>query len=65
MIAAQINALVRFFVFCLAAFALALSGIVGVFFKPTGNEIRHGGEKWAIIYVSIGIGSILFATIQV
>ena len=49
----------------LAAFALALAGIVGVFFKPTADEIRDGGQKWACIYVGIGVGCWIFGMLQV
>lgn len=46
------------------AFALALAGIVGVFFKPTADEIRDGGQKWACIYVGIGVGCWVFGMLQ-
>jgi hypothetical protein len=49
----------------LAAFALALAGIVGVFFEPTPEAIRDGGQKWALIYVAIGVGCWIFGMLQV
>ena len=48
-----------------AGFALALAGIIGVFYEPTADAIRSGGLKWAGIYVAIGIGCWLAGTIQV
>lgn len=48
-----------------AAFALALAGIVGVFFEPTPEAIRDGGQKWALIYVAIGVGCWIFGMLQV
>jgi ATP-binding cassette subfamily B (MDR/TAP) protein 1 len=46
------------------AFALALAGIVGVFFEPTPEAIRDGGQKWACIYVAIGVGCWIFGMLQ-
>ncbi len=48
-----------------AGFALALAGIIGVFYEPNADAIRSGGLKWAGIYVAIGIGCWLAGTIQV
>ena len=35
-----------------------------IFFKPTEDEIRGGGQKWALIYVAIGIGCWVFGMLQ-
>lgn len=47
------------------AFSIALSYVVNIFFKPTAEEIRSGGEKWAGIYVAIGVGCLLAGMVQV
>lgn len=46
------------------AFALALSGIVQALYSPTTDAILAGGEKWALIYVGIGVGCALSGTVQ-
>lgn len=46
------------------AFALAMAGIVESFYQPTPGLITDGGQKWAIIYVGIGVGCIIFSSLQ-
>ena len=48
-----------------AGFALALAGIIGVFYEPTDEEIRSGGQKWACIYVGIGVACWIMGMLQV
>lgn len=38
---------------------------MGVFFEPTPEAIRDGGQKWALIYVAIGVGCWVFGMLQV
>jgi hypothetical protein len=47
------------------AFALALSGIVGTFYDTTPNQIRHGGDKWAIVYTALGCAATISGVLQV
>jgi hypothetical protein len=44
---------------------LALAGIIGVFYKPTDEEIKDGGQKWAAIYVGIGFACWIMGMLQV
>lgn len=48
-----------------SAFALALSGIVGTFYDTTPSQIRHGGDKWAIVYTALGCAATISGVLQV
>jgi ATP-binding cassette subfamily B (MDR/TAP) protein 1 len=55
-------------------FALALSSIIAVFYAPVSNPdcagaaasgcVLSGGAKWALIFMGIGLGCILFGILQ-
>lgn len=46
------------------AFALALAGIIEVFYRTDEQSIREGGRVWACAYIGIGFGCISFGALQ-
>lgn len=46
------------------SFALAMAGIVESFYQPMPGLITDGGQKWAIIYVGIGVGCVVLSSLQ-
>jgi len=45
-------------------FAVALSALIGVFYKPTAAEITSGVHKWSLVFMGLGLGTLVAAMAQ-